>query len=151
MAKRSIRRQAAGGADEMSRTGAASSMRLTLVRLGRRQHLMLVRAAWEFRDGPAAPEHDDPVAKTDKLGHLARGDEDAEAFSGELANPGVDFPLGADVHAARRLVEQQEPGTAKNFLGQHDLLLIAAGERADGNLGQRRAHIEAVDRLAGEA
>src|SRR5271165_5548741 len=114
MAKRSIRRQAAGGADEMSRRGAASSMRLTLVRLGGRQHLMLVRAAGEFRDGSTAPEHDDPVAKADEFGHLARGDEDPEALSRELANPGVDFPLRADVDAARRLVEQQQPGTAEH-------------------------------------
>src|SRR5579864_2074187 len=99
MAKRSIRRQAAGRADEMSRRGAASSMRLTLVRLvrlGGRQHLMLVRAAGELRDGSAAPEHDDPVAKADEFGHLARGDEDPEAFSRELANPGVDFPLRSE-------------------------------------------------------
>ena len=50
---------------------------------------------------------------------------------GELANAGVNLALGADVDAARRLVEQQSRGSAEHFLGEHDLLLIAARQRAD--------------------
>ena len=50
---------------------------------------------------------------------------------GELAQPRVNLALGADVDAARRLVEQQQPRLAEDLLGQHDLLLVAAGQRAD--------------------
>ena len=75
----------------------------------RRQHLVLVGAAGEFRDRPAAPQHHDPVAQAEQFRHFARGDENAEPLSGELANAGVDLALCADVDAARRLVEQQEP------------------------------------------
>ena len=51
------------------------------------------------------------------------------------AQPRVDFALGADIDAARRLVEQQQPRIAEDLLGQHDLLLIAARQRADGDVG----------------
>ena len=37
---------------------------------------------------------------------------------------------GADVDAAGRLVEQQHPAAAQQPAGQHDLLLVAAGQRA---------------------
>ena len=42
----------------------------------------------------------------------------------------VDLGLGADVDAARRLVEQQHPASAQQPAGEHDLLLVAAGELA---------------------
>ena len=44
----------------------------------------------------------------------------------------VDFELGADVDAARRLVEQQHLRLGQQRLAEHDLLLVAAGQRAAG-------------------
>ena len=74
----------------------------------------------------------------------------------ELAQPRVDLALGADVDAARRLVEQQQPRLAEHFLGEHDLLLVAAGQRADGDVGIAAAGCRtgrriACDRLASRA
>ena len=60
----------------------------------------------------------------------------------ELADAGVDLALGADVDAARRLVEQEQARVAEHFLGDDDLLLVAARERADDELGPGRAHVE---------
>ena len=50
----------------------------------------------------------------------------------EPVDDGVDLVLGADVDAAGRLVEDQHVGIGEQPLRQHDLLLVAAGELADG-------------------
>ena len=47
---------------------------------------------------------------------------------GELGDDRVDFVFGADIDAARRLVEDQHLGAGEQPLRQHHLLLIAAGE-----------------------
>ena len=49
---------------------------------------------------------------------------------GEPAHQAIDFGLGADVDAARRLVEDDDLGLHGQPLGEHDLLLVAARERA---------------------
>ena len=43
----------------------------------------------------------------------------------------VDFRLGADVDAARRLVDDQHLRREREPLGEHDLLLVAAAQRGD--------------------
>ena len=45
---------------------------------------------------------------------------------GERAQQLVDFALGADVDAARRLVEKQDVAVAHEPFGDDDLLLVAA-------------------------
>ena len=62
---------------------------------------------------------------------------DGVAGGGELVDEGVDLGLGADVDAARRLVEDQDRAARRQPLRQHDLLLVAAGER-------RRRRVEAA-------
>ena len=57
---------------------------------------------------------------------------------GEVVEKPVDLALGADVDAARRLVEDQDVGVAREPLGDDDLLLVAAGEVA-GLLARPRA------------
>ena len=42
----------------------------------------------------------------------------------------VDLGLRADVDAAGRLVEQQQLRPGQQLLAEHDLLLVAAGQRA---------------------
>ena len=46
---------------------------------------------------------------------------------GEPVDDRVDLVLRADVDAAGRLVEDQHVGVGEDPLGQHDLLLVAAG------------------------
>ena len=50
----------------------------------------------------------------------------------------VDLVLGADVDAARRLVEDQHLGVGEQPLGQHHLLLVAARQVAPP-AGRRRS------------
>ena len=53
----------------------------------------------------------------------------------------MDLDLGADVDAARRLVEDQDPRLGREPLGQDDLLLVAAGERLDLLVDAGRADV----------
>ena len=50
--------------------------------------------------------------------------------AGELGDQPVDLGLGADVDAARGLVEQQHAALAQQPAREHDLLLVAARELA---------------------
>ena len=59
----------------------------------------------------------------------------------ELADQVVDAGLGADVDAARRLVEDQDLRLRLQPLGEHDLLLVAAREEAHLLLGAARAQL----------
>src|SRR3954454_1951530 len=85
-------------------------------------HLGRLRAVWELRaDAPVAND-DDPVAHREHLGQVGRDHEDADALRHELVHQAVDLELRPDVHAARRLVEDQHPGPRGEPLRQHDLL-----------------------------
>ena len=66
----------------------------------------------------------------------------ATPASASAAQHVVDLALGADVDAARRLVEDDRARLHRQPLRQHDLLLVAAGERADRRLDAGRADVE---------
>ena len=56
---------------------------------------------------------------------------DGHAVGGQVGHQPVHLGLGADVDAAGRLVDDEHPRAGGQPLGQHDLLLVAAGQRAD--------------------
>ena len=60
---------------------------------------------------------------------------------GQLVDDRVDLVLGADIDAARRLVEDQHLGVGEQPLRQHHLLLVAAGEVAGHLVDARRADV----------
>ncbi len=87
--------------------------------------------------------HDeDPVGQAEHLLHLAGHHDDCQTAGSERANQRIDLAAGADVDAAGRLVEQQHPAVAQQPAGQHDLLLVAAGERAHRPVDSRRPDVE---------
>ena len=55
----------------------------------------------------------------------------ADAAGAPAREQRVDVALGADVDAAGRVVEQQDPRLRREPAGDHDLLLVAAAERGD--------------------
>ena len=79
---------------------------------------------------PALVHDQDPVAHADQLRQLRADGDHRRAAGGEFADQAIDLRLGSDVDASRRLVHQQHLGLAGQHLGQHDLLLIAAGQLA---------------------
>ena len=71
-----------------------------------------------------------------------------EALGGDRAHQLVDLLLGADVEAAGRMVEDQHPRLRLQPLGQHHLLLVAAGEVEAERLDAGRADPQPLDPVA---
>ena len=73
------------------------------------QHIMLAElAAVKEAADRALMHHGDAVADADHLLHVAGDHQDGDAGVGERAHQLVDLALGADVDAARRLVEDHD-------------------------------------------
>ena len=83
------------------------------------------------------------------LGQLGRDHDDRLALVGERVQQLVDLALGADVDAARRLVEEQDVAIAQQPFGDHDLLLVAAREQAHLLLDRRRLDVQPPDEALG--
>ncbi len=80
----------------------------------------------------AAVIHDgDTVAAADQLVIVGRIEQDRRALVGELAQQPVELLLGADIDAARRIVEQDDARLGHQPFGDDDLLLVAARQRRD--------------------
>ena len=67
------------------------------------------------------------------------------AVLGEVGDELLDLGLGADVDAARRLVEDQQPRCGGQPAREQHLLLVAAGEVADERVGVGRPDVERLD------
>src|SRR5271170_4568709 len=90
--------------------------------------------------------HDDhAVAEADRLLQGVGGQDDREALGGDGADELVDFLLGADVEAARRVIEDENPGLGLEPFRQHDFLLIATGEVEAERGYVWRANFQPVD------
>ena len=97
-------------------------------------------------DAPGAHDHD-AVAEADQLGHL-RGDDDHRApLRGERDDEAINLLLGADVDAARRLVDDDDLGIEQHHLGEQQLLLVAARHLAGQHIVVADANVEARDRV----
>ena len=90
--------------------------------------LLVHVVALHLAGDPALVQHQDAVADADQLRQLRRDRDDADALVGEVAQDGVDLRLGADVDAARRLVDEEHARVDGKQLGQRHLLLVAAGK-----------------------
>src|SRR4051812_20621124 len=66
--------------------------------------------ACQFLGHRALTEHEDAVHQLDVLVDLRREHHDRHALPGEIGEQRVEVALGPDVDAARRVVEQQDPG-----------------------------------------
>ncbi len=95
----------------------------------------------------AVVEDEHAIAAADQFVVIRRVEQDRRARFGEVPQQLVEFLLGADVDAACRIVEQNDPRPAHQPLGDDDLLLVAARERADRNVetgrldGQQLHHL----------
>ena len=103
-----------------------------------------------FRPGqlagdPAVLHHVDAIREAEDLRQLGADEHDPQPLVGEIINQAVDFGLGADVNAARRLVEDQDFRLRSQPARQDDLLLVAAGKLADLLFERRCAHAQRLD------
>ena len=78
--------------------------------------LLVHVVALDLAGDPALVQHQDAVADADQFRQFRRNRDDADALVGEVAQDRVDLRLGADVDAARRLVDEEHRGlTASSF------------------------------------
>jgi hypothetical protein len=82
----------------------------------------------EFGGQPAFAHDQDPVADVEHLGQLRGDHQDGHPVPGQPGQQPVNFGLGGDVDAAGGLVHDEQRRAAAQPLGQHHLLLVAAGQ-----------------------
>ena len=100
----------------------------------------------DFGDA-AFGHHHDPVTDAKHFRQFARNHQDRDAVFNQLAHDRVDLGFGADIDAARRLVEDQDTRVGLQPFGDDDLLLIAAGKLAGRLLCVAAPDAEALDRI----
>ena len=101
-------------------------------------------------DGALA-EHEHPVAQQGELVVIAAGAQRRDAVARERGERGRDPGASTHVDAAGRLIEEQQPRTCVNPLGEQRLLLVAAAELAEQDRRIRGAHIVAGEQCGGVA
>ena len=98
----------------------------------------------------AIAQDGDPMARAQHLLELRR-DEDARlALLGQVEDEALDLRLGADVDAARRLVEDQHLRVRRQPASQDDLLLVAAAQVPDELIRVGRGDLQELDVLVGD-
>ncbi len=130
----------------LSHARAPSAVRID----ARRQHddrVLVHRLARDLADDPAVAHDDDAVADADQLGHLRRDDDHRAALRRERGDEAVDLLLGADVDAARRLVDDDDARIELHHFGQQKLLLVAARHLAGEQVLVADPDVETLDRL----
>lgn len=71
----------------------------------------------------------DAIAETDELHGFPRQDQNSPAVLREVAKQLVDFRLGADIDAARRLFNEEDVEIGGDIAAEQNFLLIAARGR----------------------
>ena len=89
---------------------------------------------------------DDAVGDAQALADLGGRVDDREAAPRAFGEQPEHLGLGADVDAAARLVEQDDRGVGRQHLADDDLLLVAAGERADHRAAAVGLDVDVADR-----
>ena len=107
---------------------------------------LLGDAGAELGGDLALGHDDDAVGDREALADLGGGVDDGEAAPGAFGEEAEDLGLGADVDAARGLVEEEDRGVGRQHLADDDLLLVAAGERADQRAAARGLDGDVPDR-----
>ena len=86
-------------------------------------------------DDPAPVEDDSAVANLGDLLEVGRHDHDRRAGLESDVEEAVDLGLGTDVDAGGRILEDIDLGGEVQPAPDHDLLLVAAGEKLDRQAG----------------
>jgi hypothetical protein len=76
--------------------------------------------------------------------------DDREPLGCHVADELIDVLLGADIDAARRMIEDQHPDTGNAPFGKDHLLLVAAREASHHRCRGRRLDLEPADPIPGD-
>ncbi len=121
------------------------------VRRGQHQRLLIESIARELRDQPSGAQNEDPVRHRDHLGCVVADQDDGHALRREMRDDAMDLGLGADIDAARRLVQDQHARRGDQPLGQQHLLLVATRQGRCQLLDPARDHPHLPGELARDA
>ena len=122
----------------------------------RRPPVIAMPSSSSVTSGPYSPtispaENDeDAVGERQNLIELERDEEDGSTLVALLDEPVVDELDRADVEPSRRLARHQDSGVTCDLAGDHDLLLVAAGERRGERRRRPATHVELLEQPAGE-
>src|SRR6185437_16240561 len=101
----------------------------------------LVGVGGELADDGAVAHHDDAVGEGADLVEVDGDEEDRAAGVAQRAQAAMDELDGADIDAARRLPDEEEPRPPRHLARADQLLLVAAGEEGGAQLGVGRPHV----------
>src|SRR5258706_3503981 len=90
----------------------------------------------------AAAHHDHAVADADQLGEFARDHHHGTTLARQALDQEIDVALGADIDAARGLVQHDDLRRRMQHLREGELLLVAAGQRRGLDLQRPGADAE---------
>ena len=107
-----------------------------------RQRLDAQLFARQLDEDAAAAEGEHPVADLDQLVEIGRDDDGCGAGRRVLRHHVVDLRLGTDIDADGRVFQDEDAIALAGPPRQHDLLLVAAGERRHVAVGIGRPHVE---------
>ena len=102
--------------------------------------------------GHLAPvaQHRHTVAHAQHLGDLGRNEDQRQAALAQRQHQLHDLLLGRHIDAARRFIQDEQVWFGRQPAGQDGLLLVAAGELADGGLGVGGLDAQRQDVLLGQ-
>ena len=107
--------------------------------------ISVARRGIQLAGHPALRHDHDAVRQREHLRQVGGHHQERHAARGEIAQDAVDVRLGADVDAARRLIDDEDARVARQPLGEQHLLLVAARQIAHLALDVRRGDAQLVD------
>src|SRR5579871_1878320 len=129
--------------------GADASCRLLAPAAGHGEpELFLGRGRRELADDPALVDHEDAIREREDLLELERDEEHRSAGVALLDETAVHELDRADVESARRLRGDEHLRVGVDLAREHDLLLIAAGQRARRRGRRAAAYVELTQQPA---
>ena len=103
--------------------------------------LLIDRARIHFRDKLAFSDNEDAVRNAKHFRQVGRDDQNGQSLVGELSDDAVNLRLRADVHAVRRLIEDENLWPRGEPAGESHLLPVAAGQIRDQLVDARCADL----------
>src|SRR6185436_16445944 len=104
----------------------------------------------KFAHHRAALEHDDAIGEREHRFRFGRKHDDGQSPRAQVADDVDDVVLGADIHAAGRLAQDQEARRVAQPFRQRHLLLVAARQHAELELDRRRPDLQLLDLPRGD-
>src|SRR6185437_4824444 len=100
---------------------------------------------------PPLAQHENPARQPQHFWQLARDEQDGIPLCRQPVNERVNLGLRSDIHAARRLIENENARCRREPARHDHLLLIPAREPRHHRIHTRRAHAQFLEIFHAEA